>query len=204
MLTRPRISFANRESGWAALLFFIFLPCSIILHELGHFLTVIALGHKATMAYAAVHFEMLVSETNSRDLLLTTIAGPATNLLIAIVGALGLRSFAKKVDLGKIKWRWIWIWIFSICCCSGLRGLAKLSRSSESESDEEFILNHFEIGAVEGILILALPSLFFLWILLSFHFRKSSLPTLFLGMLTGSCGLMLWLKALGPALLPNP
>ncbi|MDA7518937.1 hypothetical protein N9868_02220 [Akkermansiaceae bacterium] len=44
-------SFRDREAGKAFLYFFLGLPWSIILHELGHYFTTVALGHPATLSY---------------------------------------------------------------------------------------------------------------------------------------------------------
>jgi Zn-dependent protease len=103
LASTPSLSDAFRP---AAIAFVVTFVVSVPVHELGHVVAVKVLGHRVDRVriglYSGVAWSASDATVSVRDVLLVSAAGPATNLVVALLalGLIGLTSLSTASLLG--------------------------------------------------------------------------------------------------------
>jgi len=202
----------NRKSVQFICLVFGFIVATIIgtlTHEGGHYLMAKLLGYDAEINYGAT-FLTNPEMVNSYHSFLITIAGPIETILTGTIGLIllfiGRKTFCQKEHLNIPQWGLIFISLF------WLRQLANfliwfgsyiLVGEFSDRPDEVKISRYFNLPDWLVLFATALISAATL-ITVVFVFIPNKIRSTFIlsGLIGGTSGYILWLKLLGPILMP--
>jgi hypothetical protein len=181
---------------------FLVCPASIVLHEFGHLLAGKSLGWDSRLHYSETRSDVPKEKLTRRSELLTTSAGPMVGVILTAVGFVWLRS-VRRPRLGSIATIGDWVATSLVIFSMGrwVRSFAALP-SSPMPEDEAFIsramglpswLLPYFLGVVAIIVIIATIRL---------HPSGSRLKPCLVLTAGGIVGTVVWMKGVGPVLLP--
>ena len=191
-----------------SLAFILFTVIGTLSHELGHYFVARILGYEASINYASTHYDHDRS-TSIGDSLLITMGGPLQTMIFGSIGVI-LVIWNKKKYMSKNEPGWK-LWLGVLLSLFWLRelfnfllGLLTLlfARSQFTAGDEIKIAMAFSLPILSVSMasaILATGVLCLMLYVLPKKVRFTFLAALCFG---GIMGYLIWLKWLGPVLLP--
>jgi hypothetical protein len=178
----------------------IFAPVVILLHECGHYIAATALGFSSYFHFAETGIR-LPQPTPPHILCLTVGAGPAVEALLTSVGSFWLRHLRKN-RLQSVATYADWLATFLILCAGRwLRAFAS-APSNPMPSDEAKLSANFGLPSWFLPYLLALMALAILMAAISLHPRGNRLVPFASAILGMAVGIVVWLKIIGPRILP--
>ena len=179
--------------------FLFALPMMIFIHEVGHYVAARSQGFEARLSFAQVNFFVTPEQHAGIEGLIVTLAGPGINYLLAAIAVFGLYLMSKRSR--QARWDWWVIAMLSVVISGGCRGFKAIDHHG---SDEEFISKAMGMPGSALPWLMMIPTAFLLYYLVRFHIRQRSMRLLLLGWLAGMAGVVLWMKVVGPVVLPAP
>lgn len=173
----------------------IFFSAGILLHESGHYFAAKLFGWGTHFSYSRV--SIVEGTTTPMSRFLFKAAGPMVDVVLVVVGVIGLsRSRARTPDISP----GIEYWIATACVLASLRWLKAPFQlgSDEAEMSVQIGLPYYVIPCV-----MAIPTVCVIGFLLCKHYQQQTIPPLVVGFLAGSASLLLWLRVIGPQVLPK-
>ena len=171
-------------------------PAFIVLHELGHYAAGACLGLGGTFHYAGVN--MAIPEerlTRSADFIHAS-AGPLVNAALAVSGLLWLYRLRRdRRDAPPVLKDWLATTL--VLCAGRWTGLAPTRLG-----DEKHLSQIFGVPVWVFPTVLGLFALFAFTLMFRLHPRGRRLFPFLAAGAGGMIGLLLWLKLLGPFVLP--
>jgi len=193
------------------LLFLAFIVMTVIgtlSHEFGHWFAAWVSGHDASISYAATHY--------TGDVRLTpevwfwfTLGGPVLTMLTGTIGVLLTLSFrGRDHDLTLGQWAVVFtslFWLRQLANGLVISAVFIVTGSAPARADEYWIARYCGLPlwsiviatAAIGALVLAYITFF----VVPRHQRRIFLAA---GLCGGVAGYLIWLKWLGPVLMPAP
>ncbi len=197
-----------------AFLFLGFIVATIIgtiSHEFGHYLVAKYWGFKSQIHYGYTSWStgnVFENPYHIRHILSIALGGPVSTMLTSMVGLVFIFISGSKhkddLSLSFLQWIYIFLALFSLRFCANLFiWLVGITRPIPSEIDEIRIAMYLGwphlilmiLTACIGVCILAI-------VFFKFIPRRQRLSFLLAGIVGGPAGFVLWLKWLGPLILP--
>lgn len=191
-----------------SLAFIVCVAIGTLSHELGHLFIAKLLGFKVDLHYA--HINWSGREASKIENFWIQLGGPLQTMFTGIIGLFVLIKRRLKNEVNEFNvmdWFWLFLGLFWLRQLSNLISSVSLAILGDEENyfggDEAIISNL--LGFPEGIvpivtgLIGLLISLYLVFRLLPMKYRFTFINS---GIIGGSLGLWLWLKGIGPILLP--
>jgi hypothetical protein len=178
----------------------LFGPAVLLLHECGHYFASVALGLTTHFHFAEVttNYTLPVS---TRDMQLVGAAGPAVEALLAIGGFFWLRRLRRgRLQAPATSWDWLATFLV-LCAGRWLRGFTG-PPGRPQPPDEAFLSASFGFPEWLFPYLLAPAALALLIAAVRLHPRGNRLAPFGSAVLGVGLGLVLWLKVLGPRILP--
>jgi hypothetical protein len=193
------------------LLVIVFIGMTVIgtlSHEFGHWLAAWMFGYDATISYAATHLIGNVRLTQDTSFWFT-VGGPLQSMLTGTIGVLlTLRFRGQQHDLNLGQWAVVFTSLF------WLRPLANglvvfvffmVTGSASTKGDEFRIARHYGLPVWSIVIATALVGALVLAYITFFVVPRQQRRTfLAAGLCGGVAGYLIWLKWLGPVLMPAP
>lgn len=178
----------------------LFGIASIFLHECGHYLAARALGFKPHLHYALTTFSPAETPSAGTNVLIAA-AGPGVNALLLLAGFIWLwqlrhdrlREPATLLD-----------WVATILILSGSRWLFGLPRATGNPGSYDEAVLSVAAGLPAWVLPYALAAIALILLALAIHWHPAGgrLVPFCAAAFGCSLGALLWLKVLGPCVLP--
>lgn len=181
----------------ATVVFAVFPPFLITLHELGHYLAAKAFGFKPVFQHSEVNFH--ADATIPKHLYLAVIiAGPLVEVLVGTIGLTLLlrRHRAEYIGTGLVYW---------ITTAMSLAWIRWLRISPGGEDSDEVKISHLlaeHDSFVQSIMVL--PAILGLATVFRIHRQNGTVWPLVTGLAAGVISASLWLRTLGPMIFPAP
>ncbi len=174
-------------------------PLFIVLHEGGHYLAAAALGFQPRLHYGEISADF---SRNRRGSTLLTGAGPAAQAILAGGGFLWLyrrRHNCRTKPAGGLDWLATWM---SLNVGRWLAGSLSYPLSGTQLRDEALVFRVCGIPKWHGFSCLSLLSLIVIVLTIRLHPPRSRLIPFSFACIGGLVGVNLWLRWIGPVLLP--
>jgi hypothetical protein len=178
-------------------------------HEWGHYMVARSLGYKVAINYASTYLTEGPYPTPAH-LFRITLGGPVQTMLTGTVGLLLLflfrKSFQSRQQLSFPQWGLIFITLFWLRQTANLAvGLGIFlfkGRLSES-GDEVELARHWHLpGETISIITGLLGAVVLAIVIFTFIPARQRLTFVIAGLAGGVAGYLLWLKWLGPVIMP--
>lgn len=178
----------------------VFAPVVILLHECGHYIAATALGFTAYFHFAETGIR-IPQPIPPYIFRLTVGAGPAVEVLLTIGGFFWLRHLRQN-RLQSVATYADWLATFLVLCAGRwLRAFAS-APSNPMPSDEAKLSANFGLPSWLLPYLLALMALAILIAAIRLHPRGNRLVPFVSAILGMAVGIVVWLKIIGPRILP--
>lgn len=202
------MAFDKKLFIWLSVSFIAITAAGTLLHESAHYLTAKSLGYAAQLHYGLTTYEGVPE--NSTHSFYITLAGPLQTMLIGTIGILFLlvyrKNFQNKTALSVNQWAIVFttlFWLRQVMNFAVWMGGYWLNGNFSDSPDEIRLAQQLELPvwsitcltAITGLIILA-------WVFFKFIPDKQKMTFILSGFTGGLVGYVLWLKILGPLLMP--
>ncbi len=178
-------------------------------HEAGHYFVARSLGYKVAINYASTYWFGGMYPSPSHRFLIT-LGGPMQTMLTGTIGLFLLfvfrKSFQSKQKLSFGQWSLIFITLFWLRQTANLAvgiGIFLFRGHFSQRSDEVVLARHWHLpGETISILTGTLGTLVLAIVIFIFIPKPQRLTFMVSGISGGVMGYLLWLKWLGPVIMP--
>ncbi len=179
-------------------------------HEWGHYIVATSMGYKVAINYGSTYWLGYGAYPTSEDYFWFTLGGPVQTMLTGTIGLLLLalfrRSFQSAQRLSAGQWFIIFIALFWLRQTANMvvgAGIYLLTGHLSERSDEIKLARYWQLpGETISIITGILGAVVLVIVVFKFIPQQQRVTFVISGLVGGIAGYMLWLKWLGPVIMP--